>query len=239
LLDGAFCRLGSSETDDDDDDDDDDDNEDPVDVYEDNVTAPAPAPAPAAAVLPEDEDVDEDDEEPEVNATAVTVLLQWEEGMTAVVNDFESGIHPHGKKWWRYRYEYTLLESLVLAFAVLVLYCMMYLLSGVSFIHKFKFYKIGLTTRLYRYFWSYVVFHAAALMIMTTITYLLYMPWGETNLFDIGAKALHEAVDGRANVPYLGYSWLLLCLDVHFQLFACFCLYSLHSIRHQQLSEGT
>jgi hypothetical protein len=215
LRDSKFCSGIPPE--DDDDDDDDDESLDDDDGYDDEDLIPAPAPSPAA--VPE--------EETEVNGTAVQGLLEWEESMEGEVAGFESGVHPHGKKWWRYRYEYTLVESLVLAFVVMTLYCAMCLLHGVSFFHKFKFYKIGLTARLYRYAWGYIVFHAAALMIMSTITYMLYMPWGPTNIFDMGAKAFHEAVDGRANIPFLGYSWLIMFLDVQFQLFVCFLIYAL------------
>jgi len=168
-----------------------------------------------------------DDEEPKVNGTAVASLLEFEGSMNGAVGKFESGVHPHGKKWWRYRYEYTLVESLVLAFSVMFLYMVMWILAGVSFFDKFKFYNIGITYRLFRYAWGYFLFHAAALMIMVTLAYMLYMPWGPDNIFDYSAKEFHEFVDGRANVPYLGYSWLLMVLDVQFQLFCCFGLYAL------------
>jgi len=101
------------------------------------------------------------------------------------------------------------------------------LLHGVSFFDKFKFYNIGLTSRLYRYAWAYVLFHSAALMVMVTLAYMLYMPWGPNNIFDVCAKAFHGWVDGRANVPFLGYGWLLMVLDVQFQLFCTFMLYAL------------
>merc|ERR1719163_516901 len=56
---------------------------------------------------------------------------------------------------------------------------------------------------------------------------MLYMPWGENNIFDYSAKVIHEAVDGRANVPFLGYSWLLMVLNVQFQMFTCFTMYAI------------
>jgi hypothetical protein len=56
---------------------------------------------------------------------------------------------------------------------------------------------------------------------------MLYMPWSDANIFDLGAKWLHEAVDGEFNVPFLGYSWLLMILDVQFQLFVTFALWAL------------
>jgi len=171
-------------------------------------------------------ETDEDDDETEVNGSAVGSLLQAEEGMDGAVKGFESNVHPHGNKWWRYRYEYTLVESLVFAFSVMLLYGVMWILHGVSFFGKFKFYNIGRTARLLRYVWGYIVFHAAATMIMVTTAYMLYMPWGEYNIVDFCAKAFHEMVDGRANVPFKGYSWLLMILNVQFQLFVCFGLYS-------------
>lgn len=174
----------------------------------------------------DNETVADDDDVTEVNGSAVGSLLEFEEGMDKSVEEFETKVHPHGKKWWRYRYEYTLVECLVLAFSVMLLYGVMYLLHGVSFFGRFKFYNIGRTARLVRYAWGYVVFHAAATMLMVTSAYMLYMPWGESNIIDAGAKAFHEAVDGRANVPFLGYSWLLMILNVQFQLFVCFMIYA-------------
>jgi len=174
----------------------------------------------------DDGDDEEDDEKTKVNGTAVASLLEFEGEMKGSVDKFESGVHPHGKKWWRYRYEYTLVESLVLACSVMFLYVVMWILAGVSFFDKFKFYNIGLTHRLYRYAWGYFLFHSAALMVMVTLAYMLYMPWGEHNIFDYCAKHFHAMVDGRANVPFLGYSWLLMVLDVQFQLFVTFTLYA-------------
>jgi len=148
--------------------------------------------------------------------------------MKTAVTDFETKVHPHGYKWWRYRYEYTVIESMVLAFSVLVLYFTMWLLHGVSFSQIHKFYKTGLPQRLYRYAWVYLVFHGAALMVMVTVSYMLYIPWGKQNIFNYFAEWFHDLVSDRANVPYLGYSWLYMFLDVQFQLFVAFALYALY-----------
>jgi len=115
---------------------------------------------------------------------------------------------------------------LVLAFSVLVLYLVMWLLHGVSFSQIHKFYKTGMPQRFYRYAWVYLVFHAASLMIMVTLAYMLYVPWGKENIFNYFAEVFHDWVNGHANVPYLGYSWLYMVLDVQFQLFVAFALYS-------------
>jgi len=189
------------------------------------------------AVDDDDDDDDEDDEDDSstavsgmgvsINTSAIGSLLEFDEEMEGAVGKFESNVHPHGEKWWRYRYEYTLVESLVLAVSVMLLWIVMAMFNGVSFFGKFKFYNIGLTSRLYRYAWGYMLFHAASLMVMVTTAYMLYMPWGDSNIINISAKAFHELVDGRANVPFLGYSWLLMILDVQFQLFVCFIFYVL------------
>jgi len=167
------------------------------------------------------------DEDVKVNGTAVAGVLEFDAEMDGATTKFQKNVHPSGNKWWRYRYEYTLVESLVLAFSVMFLYLVMWVLSGVSFFDKFKFYNIGITARLFRYAWGYLMFHAAALMIMVTLAYMLYMPWGDENIFDYFATWFHKQVDGRANVPFKGYSWLLMVLDVQFQLFVTFALYAL------------
>jgi hypothetical protein len=211
-----FCGRFNTEPEDEDDDEEDD-------------WEPSPAPGPAAMFgdRADYEEEEEEEEETEVNGTAITSLLEWEHEMKSVVDKYEGGVHPHGRKWWRYRYEYTLVESFVLAWDVMMLFGVMWILHGVSFFGKFKFYKIGLTSRLFRYAWGYMIFHAAALMFMATIAYTLYMPWGEYNIYDYCAKRLHEWVDGRANVPYMGYSWLRMVMDVLFQLLACFAIYAI------------
>jgi len=178
---------------------------------------------------------DEEEEEEEVkevkqvtvNYTAIGELLDWEFEMEKEVDKFDKDVHPHGFKWWRYRYEYTLIESLVLAFSVMVKYIVMMMMHGLSYFNTNKFYKTGVTKKLYRYAWAYLVFHAAVLMVMVTIAYMLYMPWGKQNIFDIFGQYVRNLVGDRANVPFLGYSWLYMVLDVQFQLFVCFVLYAL------------
>lgn len=208
---GAFCSKAPADDDDDDD-------------VEDDLTKD-----PTKDWSSDEDDDDEEDEEPitKVNQTALMGLLEWESDMNNAVDKFETEVHPHGYKWWRYRYEYTIVESLVLAFSIMVKFFVMWFLHGVSFFETHKFYKTGLPHTLLRYAWCYFVFHAAALMIMVTTAYMLYVPWGKGNIFDVFAENFHDAVDGRANVPYMGYSWLYMILDVQFQLFVCFSLYSL------------
>merc|ERR1719440_2315312 len=116
---------------------DDDDSEDDDDAAEDSES--------------DDEEEEEDDDSTKVNGSAVAGLLEWEEEMDKEVNSFEGDVHPHGRKWWRYRYEYTLIEGPVLAISVMLMYFLMWVLAGASFMEKFKFYNIGLTGRLYRY----------------------------------------------------------------------------------------
>jgi len=208
-------------------DDDDDDNDDPI---EEDLAKDPTADWSSDKEEQEDEEEDKEVDVTKVNETAVLELLNWESEIHHSIKSFETEVHPHGYKWWRYRYEYTVVESIVLAFSVLVLYFTMWLLHGVSFFQVHKFYKIGLPQRLYRYAYVYFVFHAAALMLMVTIAYMLYVPWGKQNIFNMFAEAFHDWVDGRANVPFLGYSWLYMVLDVQFQLFATFALYSLFMV---------
>jgi len=211
-----FCNAEEDDDDDDDDADDDDIEEDlkrdPTKDWEDDE---------------DKESVRDGTDAVTINETAIKELLLWGDDMTTAVDKFEKDVHPHGFKWWRYRYEYTVIESVVLACSVMLLYFVMWLLSGVSFFDKSKFYKTGLPSTLHRYSWAYLVFHAASLMIMVTVAYMLYIPWGEQNIFNTLAETVHELVDGRANVPFMGYSWLYMVLDVQFQLFVCFALYSL------------
>jgi hypothetical protein len=210
LKNSNFCSNGADEDDDDDDDDEVADLEkDPTEDWD------------------EDDKDDEEEAVMKINETSILDLLNWEGDMKNAVHKFEKDVHPHGFKWWRYRYEYTIVESMVLAFSVMIMYLTMWLLSGVSFFDRYKFYKTGIPARLDRYAWAYFVFHAAALMVMVTLAYMLYIPWGKLNIFNMFAEAFHDAVDGRFNVPFLGYSWLYMVLDVQFQLFVCYTLYSL------------
>lgn len=220
LKQAKFCGKGKADDDEDDDDGDDEEDlkadlqKDPTATWESDDSS-------------EDEAEDEEDDVLKVNETAIWGLLQWETDMKQAVDKFEEDVHPHGNKWWRYRYEYTMVESIVLASTIIVLYFVMWLLHGVSFFQVHKFYKTGIPDRFYRYAWGYFVFHAASLMVMVTCAYMLYTPWGTGNIFNVCAEAFHGFVDGRANVPFLGESWLYMILDVQLQLFACFAMYSL------------
>lgn len=214
---GAFCSKPVQVDDDDDDDD---------DVEEDLKNDPA------TKWKSDDEDDEDEDEEPKtaviiVNQTAVMNLIDWESDLKQTIVSFETQVHPHGFKWWRYRYEYTVIESLVLSFSVLTLYCVLWILHGLSFFRVHKFYRTGLPQRLSRYGWVYFLFHAAGLMVMVTLSYMLYIPWGKDNIFNLFANFVHDhRPHAGTNVPFLGYSWLYMFLDVQFQLFACYCLYA-------------
>merc|ERR1719487_1697990 len=86
---------------------------------------------PVADSSDDEEEKEEEEEEVKevkqvtVNYTAIGELLDWEFEMEKEVDKFDKDVHPHGFKWWRYRYEYTLIESLVLAFSVMVKYIVM------------------------------------------------------------------------------------------------------------------
>jgi hypothetical protein len=65
---------------------------------------------------------------------------------------------------------------------------------------------------------------------MVFTAYMLYVPWGKDNLFNVFAKAFHDFVGESFHVPYLGYSWLFMVLDVQFQMFMTYCLYALSTV---------
>jgi hypothetical protein len=178
----------------------------------------------------EEQDIDEDEAKEqgkvEANTTAILELLEFDSQLQLAVDNFETQVHPHGIKWWRYRYEYTIVESFVLAYAVVVLYIIKWLVFKQSFFEVQRFHRTGLIKTLYRYAFVYFIFQAACVWIMVLTAYVLYMPWGEKNVFNLTAKALHWLLNDTFRVPYLGSSWLFLILDVQFQLFATYCLYA-------------
>lgn len=235
LKQGQLCAIApaqapSSKADDDDDDDDD---------REQVSTDAGPADKRQLDMTNDDEQLEDDDDEDvdetpvtvkKINDTAVFAFLDWEGSMTEKVINFETSIHPHGRKWWRYRYEYTVIESVVIACSIMVLHIVMMLLQRVSFFGGFQFSRTGIPHRFYRYSFVYFLVHAAALMMMVTLAYLLYVPWGQGNILDMFAGIVRKMVDGRANVPFLGESWLYMVLDVYFGLFACFVLYSIFTV---------
>lgn len=162
----------------------------------------------------------------EPNVSAILELLEFDNELQLAVDDFETQVHPHGIKWWRYRYEYTIVESFVLAYAVFILYVIKWFVFELSFFDVQRFYRTGRMEKLYGYAYVYFIFQAACVWIMVLTAYVLYMPWGENNVFNICAKALHQWIGDTFRVPYLGSSWLFLILDVQFQLFATYCLYA-------------
>jgi hypothetical protein len=203
--------------------DDDDDEDDDDDVEEDLKKDPTED-------WGDDDADDEEEAEVAINEPSLYELLEWEANMTQAFDTFETQVHPHSYKWWRYRYEYTIIESWVLAYSVLLLYFLRWLLMGLSFFKRHRFYKTGRPVRLYRYAYVYFVSHAACICAMVSVAYMLYVPWGEHNFFNLFAKVVHDVAGDTVRVPYLGYSWLFLVMDIQFQLFATYCLYALFAL---------
>jgi hypothetical protein len=210
-----FCTYASE----DDDDDDDDDDEDEDDISEDLKKDPA---------SDWDDDDDSDDEETQINATAILELIRWEEEMMSTVNHFETKVHPSGfwEKWWRYRFEYCIVESFVFFYSVLLSYVLKWCIGGRMF-QTLKFYKTGQPRKLYGYAMIYWMFRSASCCIALAIAYGLYVPWGEHSLFQWWAELVRYLVDGAINVPYNGRGFMYLTMDVQFQIFATFCAYTL------------
>jgi len=178
----------------------------------------------------DDGESNDDGDDTEVNQTAVKELLEFDQEMKSASDKLETGVHPHGYKWWRYRYEYSILESIVFAWSVMLMYLLQWLFFGASYFRTHRFYKTGRPIRIYRYSGLYWVCHAAIVCVMVFVSYMLYMPWGDNNLFNLFAKAFHDFVDDAFHVPFKGYSWLFMVLDIQFQLFATFCLYALFTV---------
>jgi len=42
-------------------------------------------------------------------------------GVSAVTNQLDTGVHPHGAKWWRYRYEHSYVEALLMIFVTFII----------------------------------------------------------------------------------------------------------------------
>lgn len=160
------------------------------------------------------------------NLFAINEFLEIDGEMNQAIDNFETQVHPHGTKWWRYRFEYTILESVVFAISVVVLYLLKLFIFGLSYFQEHRFYKTGRTQNIYRYSFLYVILQAACVWLVVAFAYLLYIPWGEKNVLNLCATAFHSFVDGAFNVPYMGYSWLYLVLDIQIQLFATYCLYA-------------
>jgi len=146
LAENNFCSSSAVDNDDDDDDDDNDDDDISKDLNAD----------PSKDWDSDDGDDDKDEAEVEVqpNMTALLELLEWESSMTQSVKAFETDVHPHGFKWWRYRYEYCILEPFVFSWSIFLYYMAQWVLGGPGLYQTFKFYKTGKPWTLYRYAWA-------------------------------------------------------------------------------------
>merc|ERR1719424_574704 len=64
-------------------------------------------------------------------------------------------------------------------------------------------------------------------MVIVCCSYLIYVPWGTHNPFNVFATMFRDWVDVSWNVPFLGFSWFTMFVDVQQQLFVCFTMYAL------------
>lgn len=165
----------------------------------------------------------DDDVDLAINETKLFDLLDWVDAMKWAIRNFETKVHPHGLKWWRYRYEYTVFESFILALAWMLLHFVFMLLHYISSSWARRYHKTGIPHRLYRFASDYFFMHGAAIAVTGTICWVL---WEISNIFDRLAEFVRSiTANEEMSTPIIGHSYYFLLIAVLFQLFATYMLY--------------
>lgn len=67
------------------------------------------------------------------NMIQLARLTNWTSDMDKAVHGIETKVHPTGKKWWRYRYQYSFVESIFLIPCIAFLFLIHQLLTRIGF----------------------------------------------------------------------------------------------------------
>jgi len=157
-----------------------------------------------------------------VNETKLMELFDWVVEMGRAIHDLQTKVHPHGTKWWRYRYEYTFFESFCLAGNLAGLNLVTLVLHNVSNFVKHRYFKTGLPWRFYRYSIDYLVFHGCAISICVFVAWMLQ---AFTPVYGMIQQAVMDVNKSQFHVPLVGVSYFNLNIGVLFQLFLTYAIY--------------
>jgi len=151
-------------------------------------------------------------------------LTVWVNQMSGAIKDVETKVHPNGRKWWRFRYEYTVIETIFLAISILIFLVLIYLLE---LLNRQSQRHVNLKlleymgTGLYRVNFRSFLLGSAAFNIL----FLVYWLLSYTYVFEWLAVAVKEKAQIRT--PFFGVSYYLTLMDVNMHLFGGFVLYEL------------
>jgi len=163
-----------------------------------------------------------------VHTAVFSNLSVWVSSMSAAIHDVETKVHPHGRKWWRYRYEYSMVETLFMVFSIVILLILNYFLHLIdrqsrreNDLKLLQFLGRGL----YRVNFQSFLQGSGSLVCLQ----LVYWVLSYTSIFDWLAGAIQPHVGLRT--PFLGLSYYLTLTDVVMHLFGGFVVYELFIIQ--------
>jgi hypothetical protein len=159
----------------------------------------------------------------DVNMDELSFLTSWSSNMDGAVHDMETKIHPHGHKWWRYRYQYSFVESVFLIpciilsylfhrmFHYIALYVRLIPKQGyVAWISVHKYWTTKEPTQgMYKFVLIGFVFHAAGMAMTICFLVRFLYRFEFFNYLAIFVRWLLEADNPDSNiiVPYTGENY--------------------------------
>jgi len=165
-------------------------------------------------------------------------LTDWLRSLRSATNDFETKIHPHGKKWWRYRWQYTVVEMILLCILWLIIWALHRLFKDLGIMARARVTRLrnrNDASSLYQYAYFFVLFHFG------TIGVLFFGIWALhdfTSFFNSFARIVRHVVvedfggespllKRRLDIPFRGESYYDQLSDILAHLFFAFLLYGL------------
>jgi hypothetical protein len=151
--------------------------------------------------------------------------------MLLVVRDFETSIHPHGCKWWRYRYQYSAAEAIVLMCIYPCVWALTWLLMSCGgFTNALQERdKTRNPNAMYSYIHLAFLFHATAVAIAAFVAWALYWSTDLWDWFALSVRWVLDADNPKSHwwgIPYYGQTYYWMVTEILFHIFAGFALFT-------------
>jgi len=135
----------------------------------------------------------------------------------------DTGVHPNGEKWWRYRYEHSFVEAVLMIFITLI---MMLWESLVKWIHA----EVWRRSSIRRYdvlthgtMYIHWLESSMGELVACLLVYLTVWVLSHCGVFDLLPRILHSG--DAVHLPTTGLEYRRLCFDICVVLFSSIIFY--------------
>jgi hypothetical protein len=142
-------------------------------------------------------------------------ITNWMINMNGATRDFDTKVHPHGAKWWRYRWQYSIVEEIYLCFLWWLVYAFYRLFKYMGMQCHAKVYRLrdpGQPNSHFQYVFFFVMFHASIIAVLGLSVWILHET---TSFFDgfailmrswLVTKPDHDGAGGGAAAAFLQFA---------------------------------